>query len=58
MIQIVAWLGFGCSLIAGIGMLFAKAAPEKKLQTRLLGLMFLGFAAFNYWLATGGLRPE
>jgi hypothetical protein len=55
MMQIVAWLGVVFSLIAGVGMLFAKPAPEKRLQTRLLGLMFLGFAAFNYWLATRAL---
>ena len=55
MIQIVAWLGVVFSLIAGVGMLFAKAPPEKRIQVRLLGLMFLGFAVFNYWLATRGL---
>lgn len=55
MMQIVAWLGVVCSLLAGVGMLFSKVAPEKRIQVRLLGLMFLGFAAFNYWLATRAL---
>ncbi|MGE0179740.1 MAG: hypothetical protein AB7O91_07975 [Sphingomonas sp.] len=52
MIQIVAWLGVVFSLMAGVGMLFVKTPPEKRVQTRLLGLMFFGLAVFNYWLAT------
>jgi hypothetical protein len=55
MIQIIAWAGVVFSLLAAIGMLFTKTAPEKRLQTRLLAVLFLGFAFFNYWLATGGL---
>jgi hypothetical protein len=55
MIQIVAWLGAACSLLAGIGMLVQRVPDEKRTRTRLLGLMFLGFAAFNVWLATRAL---
>jgi Zn-dependent alcohol dehydrogenase len=51
MMQIVAWLGAACCLLAGIGMLLTKAAPEKRVQTRLFGLVLLGLAAFNVWLA-------
>ncbi len=53
MMQIVAWIGAVCSLLAGVGMLLTKAPPEKRTQTRLLGIVFLVLAAFNVWLAGG-----
>lgn len=53
MMQIVAWVGATCCLLAGVGMLLTKAPPEKRTQTRLLGVLFLVMAAFNVWLAGG-----
>ena len=52
MIQIVAWAGALFALLAGLGMLFAKAPEEKRAQTRMLGLVFLLLVPFNVWLAT------
>jgi hypothetical protein len=49
--QIIAWVGAACCLLAGLGMLFSKAPPEKRAQTRLLGLLFLALVPFNVWLA-------
>jgi hypothetical protein len=51
MMQIIAWVGAACCLLAGLGMLFAKAAPEKRMQTRLLGLLLITLVPFNVWLA-------
>ena len=52
MIEIIYWAAAALALVAAFGMLFLPAKPDAKRRTRLLGLVFLGVAAFNVFMVT------